>query len=690
MTVPFPLTIRVSTANVERDITQSVSDLRFRWTDPGGFAACQVTLNRPIMREPTGLEYFSRLTVHDGRTGAVMWEGRLEEPGRSVGGDGQTWQLAAIGGQAHTYDRTVALFYIDRGVSDFARTDVSAAAATGGPESDGSTGAVEGLMLRFPQGMTIVPGDPAYVSGATRMQMRNYNLSYANQRWAYIGVTIKTGKTTTGFDWHFAVVNPNGYRNLHSHSFSTTSARWVRYVGTGGGNWMINADKVDFEQTSYSGTAGPVADDNVWTSYTNVVIKAQRFFANGFQITDYQGEPESVKASDVVHDLVGRLLPAYDGANAVIQSSGSDYAIQQLTYPGGATPNQVLNDLMAYDSSYTWRVWESTAVANPGILGTETFETATPIFNMRGSWIRTNSSANSGTWSLRSGVISDGQASDMIVDVPPGATTMEFWHRVRSEAGFDLFEVFLDNVMVFQRSGTIVWTKAPTFDVSKVSRVTFRYSRDLSVAVGEDAAFIDDLTFSGVTVGLPPRRYRFEWVKVPSTVRYEATLTDGFDSQGSSDGLYNDVSVVWRDKAEQTRITTGSAAVPMLSAAHVTRTGRVDIGTSTATDAARVASQWLAEHRVPAASGRLRIARPIQDLETGRMVQPWEIRPGLIRLRGVDPTTDALNATARDGAAVFRIIAAEFSASDGAATLELDTKPSTLSQMLARLAAKNR
>jgi hypothetical protein len=67
------------------------------------------------------------------------------------------------------------------------------------------------------------------------------------------------------------------------------------------------------------------------------------------------------------------------------------------------------------------------------------------------------------------------------------------------------------------------------------------------------------------------------------------------------------------------------------------------------------------------------------------MVMPWEIRPGLIRVRGILPRIDALNASDRDGVTVFRIVSAEYRASDAAATLELDSYARTVPRMVADL-----
>src|SRR5688500_4438994 len=69
--------------------------------------------------------------------------------------------------------------------------------------------------------------------------------------------------------------------------------------------------------------------------------------------------------------------------------------------------------------------------------------------------------------------------------------------------------------------------------------------------------------------------------------------------------------------------------------------------------------------------------RPRTEPRRAALVMPWEIRPGnLIRVRGVLPNADSLNASTRDGVAVFRIAATEYRQSENAATLELTATPS--------------
>ncbi|MEU3161413.1 hypothetical protein ABZ753_28895 [Streptomyces griseoincarnatus] len=119
-------------------------------------------------------------------------------------------------------------------------------------------------------------------------------------------------------------------------------------------------------------------------------------------------------------------------------------------------------------------------------------------------WLRTNIHSYTGSWSLRCGVIGNNQTSDAIVTVPPGMETLTFSYRVSSEEsgpGFegDRFLVLVDGVQVLRVQGTsAVWTRT-TIDVAGKGRVTFRYAKDNSAAAGEDAAWIDDLVFTGAS-----------------------------------------------------------------------------------------------------------------------------------------------------------------------------------------------
>lgn len=182
--------------------------------------------------------------------------------------------------------------------------------------------------------------------------------------------------------------------------------------------------------------------------------------------------------------------------------------------------------------------------------------------------------------------------------------------------------------------------------------------------------------------------YAFEWKEWPTSVRYEATLEDGGNFPASAQELYNEVLVRYRDKRGRTRSLTVTGACPMLDAAGLTRRAEFDVGDEihTPNGAQRVGDNFLAAHKYPPNAGTLSIARPIRDLTTGQMVQPFEIEAGeLIRVYGIESFPDSLNASSNDGQTVFRIWAMNYASASNTAQLELDTYPRSTAAALAAL-----
>jgi hypothetical protein len=110
------------------------------------------------------------------------------------------------------------------------------------------------------------------------------------------------------------------------------------------------------------------------------------------------------------------------------------------------------------------------------------------------NWARASDQAHTGTWSLKSGDISDGGETNLFVTVPTGANTLSFWYRIDSEAVFDQLGVFTAEGLQLFASGSVGWTLA-TIDVTGSTQVTFSYQKDSSVTVGGDAVWVDDLRF---------------------------------------------------------------------------------------------------------------------------------------------------------------------------------------------------
>lgn len=181
---------------------------------------------------------------------------------------------------------------------------------------------------------------------------------------------------------------------------------------------------------------------------------------------------------------------------------------------------------------------------------------------------------------------------------------------------------------------------------------------------------------------------RFSWAPWPSTVRYEASAVDGFDDRSAGADLFSAVTVRYTDDGGRIRTLRRTQTVAQLTDAGITREAWIDLddSISSAAGADRAATQFLLEHAVIPNAGVLTLARPVLDLQTGRMVPPYLVRSGsLIRLRGVAPTVDTLNPSGRDGTTIFRIAGLDYDADTAAASVELDTYPRTVIQALKRI-----
>lgn len=523
------LDVRIATNKADRVITRHVRALRFRSVVPGGFSTCTMSLSRPLNAEPDEILYYARVYVYDSRSGATVWEGRLEDTGRSAGDDGETWDLAAIGGSGHAQDSTICVVYVDRRLDQWDRVENIVPGAkfsvTSDPGDPSGADTKQALVFQFPDGQKLATNG--------RVTARYDLIRVCGQKLARYNYSWDAGVTSPSASIE-AVTRTNGALGEASRSQTFSTAGGSPSARTITTSYPNTRDSVDL-RILYTGVAGTITNDDTWASVPNVVVLGTRYTKLGVEsVAAATYGFDTVLASDVVADLLGRTLPRFDGAGAVIATTV--YAYDQLTYEDGATPAKILDDLMSLEPAYFWAAWES------------------------------------------------------------------------------------------------------------------------SESTGD--------------------KFRFEWSVWPTTATYEATVQDGWSSPGSTEGLYNRVVVRWKDNKGRTLNIIRAQFVPALSDAGSIRQAFIDLGdeVGSASNAIQVGDTFLLNHRASPNNGTLTIARPIQNLADGRMVEPWEIRPGrLIRVRGVTPTVDSLNAGDRDAVTLFRIVATEYDADSGSTTLELDT-----------------
>jgi hypothetical protein len=543
MTLPIPLTVQLSSARTIRHIERDLRSLSFRSVAPGGFASAQFSLDRPLALSPDEIAYYADVDIYDARNGECVWCGRLEDPGRGVGSDGQVWELAAVGPSAHAQDRTVPLIYVDRDLTNWAYSSIGGnniktnRVQVTEYDSDTTIDAVE-MQITEQAGSGTVG-----MAASSVIRFRYGLLREGGQLLARFDYKHKEGRNNTDLRVQGVVGSP--LATPRNDAFSTSETGPAPKVMTTDFGASLDAVEVVVRWTGAAGTK--ILDDITWTQIAGLYVMAQRFTKAGAVVGASGYTTHSVLASEVVADLLGRLLTEYDGANATVETT--TYAINQLAYPDGITPAGVLNDLMLLEPAYFW------------------------------------------------------QATDR----------------------------------------------------------------------------------------MPNGKYRFEWKTWPTTVRYEADVSDGYRSTGSADGLYNAVTVRWRDTAGRIKRTRRTQTVAVLDAVGLTRDAFLDLGDNAGSSesAIQAGDQLLAEHATPPNAGTLTVARPIYDHDRGMRIMPWEIRPGnLIRVRGITPNPNSLNVTDRDGVTVFQIVGVDYDTSSASATLELDSYSPTIARALAAMSGR--
>lgn len=531
MSLTVPLAVRLSTAKGDRHVTRDLHDLSFRSAAPGGFATATLSLSRSLSLQPEEIAEFGRVFIYDRRDGSTVWEGRLEDSGRTAGSAGEVWQVTATGPAAHAQDRTISLVYVDHGLDGWSLGAQSFASVNVGFNDD------QGIMMSLSSGTT-------FHNGSCGLAVY-HQIAYTSQTLGRVSLDYTSGVASSNIEYRVSTsIGTGAGTDMVIQASSLTPGTLVAEKdGPSGIPTGHDTVRLRFERI-FSDVG--VTNDTFWTVFVPTV-RCQLKDVNGNDITTGYGF-DNIEAHEVITDLLGRLLPRYDGPNAVIEVSG--FQIDQLSYPDGASPQKVLEDLMTIEPAYYWAAWESNAA------------------------------------------------------------------------------------------------------------------------------------------GL----HRFEWVSWPTTVRYEASAADGFDSPASAGEIYNAVSVRWRNGLGVGLTTRSTQTVKVLDDAGLTREAYIDLAdeVGSAAIATKVGEEFLAQHATPVNQGTLVISRPILDMDKGRTVMPWEIRPGhLIRVREVLPRTGALNVTGRDGVSVFKVAAVEFNASSASATLELDSYPLTVSRAIANL-SKNR
>jgi len=121
-----------------------------------------------------------------------------------------------------------------------------------------------------------------------------------------------------------------------------------------------------------------------------------------------------------------------------------------------------------------------------------------------------SASAHDSSDYAKSGVLEQGQSSTLVTEVT-GAGTLSFWYKVSSELHYDVLTVTVDGTKVVVASGETGWANK-TIAITGAGKhtVTWTYAKsasddadDDSDAIGEDCAYLDEVSFVAATEETP-------------------------------------------------------------------------------------------------------------------------------------------------------------------------------------------
>jgi alpha-tubulin suppressor-like RCC1 family protein len=112
-------------------------------------------------------------------------------------------------------------------------------------------------------------------------------------------------------------------------------------------------------------------------------------------------------------------------------------------------------------------------------------------------WMVTGDAAYTGTLSLKSGLISQNQQSDLSITDNFPAGDVSFARKVSSELNYDYLQFYVDGVFKGAWSGEVDWSVVSFPLGGGTHTLLWRYMKNGSVSSGSDAAWIDSVSLPG-------------------------------------------------------------------------------------------------------------------------------------------------------------------------------------------------
>ena len=360
MGVPIPLGVRLFNSDVDRHVTRDLRDLSFREVVNGGYASMTFSLDRPLHVTAPELALYTDADVYDLRTGKTAWNGWLEDQGQSADSNGVVYDVSAIGPSAHANEIKRPYILADASSGGWERRPPATPAVNFAKNGFVEIGSSEsGLVTLIRIGVR--EGETVDASVNDKFFIARYRrLIDAGMKLARAHFAVQTGFN-----------NPTQWdMNIYTRQSFTGSGTQAATAGVDGttltleanivdGDFSNGANVVELSLVRRSGNT-TISDENTDVTASRLLtapglmIVALREDKSGNEITTGSTSYDDLTHQNIVEDLLGRMLPLYDGANATIGTSSITHSFRQFAYPDPITARQALEDVIAVHSDMYW------------------------------------------------------------------------------------------------------------------------------------------------------------------------------------------------------------------------------------------------------------------------------------------------------------------------------------------------
>jgi hypothetical protein len=347
MSLPVPISVRLINNRGDRRLTRQLQNVSYDAGAPGGFKSAQMVLSRPLHYRPDELTSYTKCVIEETRSGAVLWDGHLDEPGRSAGASGQIWELTAVGPAAHAHDRTLPHIFVDKLPDDW---PVASASVKYIEVSETDSNGESAVIMRCPEGTTWTQNDYG--------EVWYRRLLDTGQRLARVFIDWDTATTSTNTTIEVGV-------SVGASDFSVILDWDLWHIDAGTLTGVITTDWSAGTQydviyvLALRGGPNVVVGNNA-AQWFLPVIRTVLYDKSGNERTaasNYSGN--TVRAYEVIEDLLGRILTEYDGAGALVETD--TFNVDQWAYREAVDPAQIFADAMVFHPGKTWLAWERNA-----------------------------------------------------------------------------------------------------------------------------------------------------------------------------------------------------------------------------------------------------------------------------------------------------------------------------------------